>query len=51
MVKLSNQNYMLVANSLYFVLLAKDPLSNKNISCTQTLSTEFSRRGLLKRNN
>ena len=54
MVKLSNQNYMLVASSLYFVLLAKDPLSNRDIvllakdplsnrdiSCTQTLSIEF----------
>ena len=40
MVKLSNQNYMLVASSLYFVLLAKDPLSNRDISCTQTLSID-----------
>lgn len=49
MVKLSNQNYMLVASSLYFVLLAKDLLSNRDISCTQTLSIEFSRRGLLSK--
>lgn len=47
MVKIYNQNYMLVASSLYFALLAKDPLSNRDISCTQTLSIEFSRRGLL----
>ena len=49
MVKLSNQNYMLVASSLYFVLLAKDPLSSRDISCTQTLSIEFSQRGLLSK--